>query len=259
MIERSIVTLVLASLPILAQQPATYVAASYAKWKPGMAEEGRKFNTEVANKAVFARNKVDPSHLGQVRLYRVFPTGHEAGHDILRLVFRSAPPDFSVTATPAAHLAGTGLTPAEFSSKLAAISETVKAEIWSSVFRHGSIGEGDFVRVSFQDPPKDLTAEHAEFQREYSSGMAEHLVKGGALKGWDAWRLLLAPNAAPYNAVSITVHKDSASLFKGLGKQTDAFYAAHPKGDYNRYLTRSREVTNSVKTVVYRVDSAIWK
>ena len=97
------------------------------------------------------------------------------------------------------------------------------------------------------------------FRSEYSSGMAEHLVKGGALKGWDAWRLLLAPNAAPYNAVSITVHKDSASLFKPFGRQTDAFYAAHPKGDYNRYLTRSREVTNSVKTVVYRVDSAIWK
>lgn len=123
----------------------------------------------------------------------------------------------------------------------------------------GSINEGDFVRVNFMDPPKDQTAEYTRFFGDYDSGLAEYEVRIGARKSWDTWRLLLTPNAAPYNFVSVTAPKDSASVFKGLGKQTDAFYAAHPKGEYNTFYPRYRELQNVVKAVIYRVDSAIWK
>lgn len=51
----------------------------------------------------------------------------------------------------------------------------------------------------------------------------------------------------------------AASVIKGLGKQTEAFDAAFPKGDYNTYIRRYRELTHLMKTAVYRVDSAIWK
>ena len=262
MIGRFAFVLALAALEAWGQapQPTVYVSAQYLKWMPGMAEEGRKFATEVSNKVAVARNNAGGTLIGQVRLYRVFPTGHEAGHDTLRLLFRSSPPDLGATGgTPAAQLAGTGLTPAEYAKKLAAFAENVKVEIWTDVFRHGSMSEGDFVRVSYVDPPKDLTAEYATFEREQSSGMAEELIKKGTIKGWDVWRLSLTPNSAPYNFVSVVVNKDSSDLFKSFGKQTEAYSAAHPTGDYNRYFIRYRELNNVVKTVVYRVDSAIWK
>lgn len=248
-----------ALLPGQTKPETQYVQAYYTKWNPGMAEEGRQFLSTVANKYATARTKADPAYLGQVRLYRVFPAGGEAGHDILRLVFRATPPDFAATSASAAYLASTGLTPDEYRRKINAINTTVKTEIWTSVFRHGTIHEGDFFRVSFADPPQADTAEYTAFQRDYSSGMSEEIVRRGVLQAWDQWRLLFTPNAAPYNFVSYTVHKDAASLYRSLPSQTEIFAAAHPKGSYNRYIARSRELANTVKTVIYRVDSVIWK
>ena len=254
---KTILMLLALAIPAAAQD--MYARALYTKWKPGMREEGQLFIKNVAMKVAANQAKADPAFLGQVTMSRVHPSAAETGIDRLRLVITSTPPNLGATGTPAAWLDGTGLTPAQYSAKLASYMDSVKTEIWRSVFRYGSLQQGDFVTVSMADTPAGRTAEHLSYIRDYESAMRAQLVKDGAKKGLEGWRVLLAATAADYDYVALTVNTDSDSVFKTFPSRSGLFQKVHPGKDYHAYIEQSRAVSRTIKTMVFRVDSALWK
>ena len=237
----------------------TYARAFYLKWKPGMIDEGQKFIKDVALKVAGNWATMDPNFVGQVTMSRVFPTEHETGYDRLRILITSKPPDLASSAVSVQYLQGIGMTPEAYAQKLGSFMETIKSEIWQSVYRHGSIKTGDFVELRFQDPPTGKGAEYQSYLRDWESAMRAGIVKAGPAKGMEAWRLQLTPDAASYNFVNLIVYPDSSSIFKGWGNRQEVLGKVHPGKDYHAYRTTGDALTRGTHTVVFRVDSAVWK
>lgn len=237
--------------------PTTFARAYYLKTKPGKSADHREFSAKLAPKGAAAIIN-NGRATAYASLRRVFPTGNEAGHDFLYFYVSNTPPDLDAPPNDVFDKA-IGMTQAEGVAKRASMSDLVKAEIWTSVYKHGALQTGDFVRIDYLDPPQDKHPDFLAFQREYESKMRETLVKSGAVPGLHMWGLSLTPEAAPYNYISMAVRKDSASLFRPLGSQTKTFADTFPTGSYNTYIERYRTLRTTARTVVYRVDAAIWK
>ena len=236
-----------------------YLRAIYTQWKPGMQQEGQRFISEVATKTAHNWAKADPNAIGQVTMSRVLPGGNEIAYDRLRLVITNKPPELAGGVQPGSFLDGTGLTQAEYIGKLSSFMTTVRTEIWRSVYRHGSIKQGDFVQVRMMDPPAGKTTAFLDYTRNYESAMRAQIVKDGPPSGMEMWQLQLVPEEAPYNFVNLAVYPNSEAAFKGWGNREAAFHKAHPGKDYHSYREVSAEVTHAIRYVTYRVDHATWK
>ena len=123
---------------------------------------------------------INPDQTGRLRLKRMFPSGNEIGHDYISLSFSKTPPNLDNSQAPAGFLKGAGMAETEYLDKQASLRTTVKMEIWTDIYRHGSISEGDFVQVRYMDPPKGKAADYVEMTRQYESAMRAALVQKGA-------------------------------------------------------------------------------
>lgn len=259
-------SLTLAATVALAQQPAPqtyYARAIYTKWKPGKAAEGQAFIKDVPYKASLNWLKGDPGAAGQITMSRVLPAGNEISHDRVRLVITSTPPELSGGFQPGSpqFVEPTGMKQADYSAKLGSLFDNVRSEIWSSAYRHGSIQQGDYVRVTWSKVPAERRAARTDLARTWESAMRAEVVKSGVVRASEAWTVRFGAEDQPY-AVGITAWPDSASAYKGFGNRQAAFLKAHPGKDYHTYRQASDAVdrdTVSVQSIVYRVDLVVWK
>ena len=254
-------TAALLSVNLVAQttQPTTYVRAIYGKWKEGKSAEGERFTKEVADKGSVAAMALNPDQIGRLRLKRIFPSGNEIGHDHISLFFSKTPPNLDNSQAPAGFLKGAGMTDTEYLAMQASLRTTVKMEIWTDIYRHGSISEGDFVQVRYMDPPKGKAGDYVEMTRQYESAMRAAMVQKGVMNGQQLFRLWGTEEEAPYNFVNLIAYKNSADVFKSWPSRTKSFSEVFPNGNYSTYLDHSRETSNITKYVVYRVVSATWR
>lgn len=236
-----------------------YLRAIYTQWKPGMQQEGQRFITDVASKTAVNWLKADADAVGQVTMSRVLPGGNEIAYDRLRLVMTNKPPTLGGGGQPGSYLEGTGLTPAEFTGKLNSFMTTVRTEIWQSIYRHGSIKQGDFVQVRMMDPPAGKTAAFLDYTKNYESAMRAQIVKDGPATGMEMWRLRLVPEEAADNFVGLVVYPNSEAVYKSFGNREALFRKVHPGKDYHAYREAGDAVTHAVRYVTYRVDLAAWK
>lgn len=244
-----------------AQQPERYYArAYYTKWKPGKQTEVQSFIKDVPLKAMQIMVKKEPEVVGQITMSRVLPGGNEINHDRLRIQVLSKPPDFGAIPALTAAVESTGMSYADYSAKLRSFYDTVRTEIWQSIYRHGSIREGDYVRVSWHKYPAADASAGLNHLRTWSSGMSAELVKRGSLQATETWNLL--HTADQPTRMSVIVYKDAASLYASPPNQQEVFFKAHPGKDYHAYRQSSSAVTRSrvnTQVIVYRVDTAVWK
>ena len=254
-------TAALLSVNLVAQttQPTTYVRAIYGKWKEGKSAEGERFTKEVADKGSVAAMALNPDQIGRLRLKRIFPSGNEIGHDYIFLSFSKTPPNLDNSQAPAGFLKGAGMAETEYLAKQASLRTTVKMEIWTDIYRHGSISEGDFVQIRYMDPPKGKAGDYVEMTRQYESAMRAALVQKGVMNSQQLFRLWGTEEEAPYNFVNLVAYKNSADLFKTWGSRTQGFKEVFPNGSYSAYDEHYRETSNVTKYVVYRVVSATWR
>jgi hypothetical protein len=151
------------------------------------------------------------------------------------------------------------MTREEWDAKRMALDETERQEVWTNVFRHGSLEKGDIVKLSFVNPPMGKTADYLDVMGEYESGVQAQYVQDGRLRSAGLWRLWNAREDAAYNFVRFEVYKDAAGLAAGLGNRQEVFRKAHPWKDYLRYVLHYDAVSSASTFGVYRVDAAIWK
>lgn len=201
-------------------QPTTYVRAIYSKWKDGKTNEGERFLKDIADKGASAVMAINPDQTGRLRLKRMFPSGNEIGHDYIFLSFSKTPPNLDNSQAPTGFLKGAGMAETEYLNKQASLRTTVKMEIWTDIYRHGSISEGDFVQVRYMDPPKGKAADYVEMTRQYESAMRAALVQKGVTNSQQLFRLWGTEEQAPYNFVNLVAYKNSADLFKTWGNRT---------------------------------------
>lgn len=253
--------------PVLAQQggaPQRYYArAYYTKWKPGMQAEGQAFLKDVPYKASLNWLKSEPSAVGQITMSRVLPGGSEISHDRLRLVVMSAPPDLSGRGSPggAQHVESLGMSHAAYTAKLGSLMDNIRSEIWRSVYRHGSIQAGDYVRVLQFRVPGEMRPARLALLQNWESAMRAQIVKSGVTRAMESWTVWNGAEEDAYS-VSLAVYPDSESAFKSFGGQQEVFLKAHPGKDYHTYREAYDAVgraATSVSSVVYRVDLAAWK
>ena len=230
-----------------------YVKAFYIKWKPGKAQEGQRYVKDVVQKNALEWAKTDPQAIGQVTMTRVLPGGHEIPYDRLRLVFTSAPPDLGGNAGP-----GTRNTP-EVTQMLGTLMDTVKTEIWQSVYRHGSIQQGDYVTVVMSTQPVGKLSAHRQYLRNWEGPMRAQIVKDGPVRDAEAWALRFVSAGYPYRFLELITYPDSDSAYKGWGSREEHFRKVHPGKDYYQYREEATAVTQPVQSVTYRVDLVAWK
>ena len=154
---------------------------------------------------------------------------------------------------------GAGMTETEYLAMQASLRTIVKMEIWTDIYRHGSISEGDFVQVRYMDPPKGKAGDYVEMTRQYESAMRAAMVQKGVMNGQQLFRLWGTEEEAPYNFVNLIAYKNSADVFKSWPSRTKSFSGVFPNGNYSTYLDHYRETSNVAKYVVYRVVSATWR
>lgn len=248
---RSILLVASMATAMLAQD--AYVKAYYTKWKPGKAPEGQRYVKDVVQKNALEWAKTDPQAIGQVTMTRVLPGGNEIPYDRLRLVFTSAPPDLGGNAGP-----GTRNTP-EINQMLGTLMDGVKTEIWQSVYRHGSLQQGDYVTVLMSTQPAGKLIAHREYLRNWEGPMRTQIVKDGPARGAEAWALRFAGTGYPYQYVELIAYPDSHAAFKPWGSRQEHFLKVHPGKDYYQYREEGTAAVKSVQTVTYRVDLAAWK
>ena len=69
----------------------------------------------------------------------------------------------------------------DYLANLASLRTSVKVEIWTDIYRHGAISEGDYVQIRYIDPPKGKASDYIEMTRQYDSAMRAALVKKGIM------------------------------------------------------------------------------
>ena len=191
-------------------------------------------------------------------MVRIFPSSHEVGHDVVYFYTLAAPPDYSKPG-PDVFLKAIGMSAAEWLAKSRTYSDVVKMEAWSNVYSHGGISKGDVVRAGLADPPAGKTGDYLKYANEYESPMRAHMVKNGVASAMQTWRLLLAPERAPYNFVNLASYAKGDGPFQPLPSRRKTFDAVHPGKDYHAYMELSDAAVVSAGTVLYRVEAAIWK
>jgi hypothetical protein len=248
------------ALPALAQQArqqGIYSRVVYLQEKPGAPGALMDLQRSTADKGAAGLLAAGRS-TGYVRMVRVFPSSREAGHDVLYFYTANTPPDFGAPPSDAFYKAA-GLTREEWTAKSRSTSDVVKQEIWQSVFSHGSIGKGDTVRLRQYDaPPGGLSAVRS-YWRDWQSGMYAKLVDGGIAKAMHFHELLLTPESAPYNFVSLEVYAKGDGPFQAWPNRQESFRSVHAAKDYHSYREESDKHGHSTGTVIYRVETAIWK
>lgn len=262
------VLLFAAACAAFGQQPAVgasphYARAYYTKWKPGKAAEGQTFLKDIPYKGALEWLKGDPAAVGQVTMSRVVPGGSEIGHDRLRLVITSAPPALAGGLAPGSpqFVQAAGMAPAEYSAKLRSLFETVRTEIWTNTYRHGSIRQGDFVAVTWTKVSSDKRSALLDYQQTWESGMRAGVVKRGVTRAQESWQIRFAAEDEP-SITHVVVYPSSDAAYRSFGNMQEGFLAEFPGKDYHTFrkaFDAMRESSTGVRSILYRVDLAIWK
>lgn len=250
-----IAILALATVPSAAQ--TTYATATYLKYKPGAAAAEHKEQAALAEKGAAAYIAAG-ERTGYVHLVRIFPSSHEVGHDALYFYTRSSRPVLGAPSSGTFEKA-IGMTNAEWQARARSSSDVVKQEIWQSTYGHGSIAKGDTVRLTMFDPPQDKGAEYSEYIQQFVAPLYGQLVKDGAMRGTHSWALMLTPEVAPYNNISLRTFAKGDGPLMPLPPLEKTFAAALPGKSITRYRDLGRELSRPVGIVIYRVESALWK
>lgn len=179
----------------------------------------------------------------------------------MRLVITNAAPNFDGSNSPGSrYLDGTGTSAEAYSKKLAGMSAVVRSEIWNSILNniglHGSIKDGDYVRMASIVIAPGKVPDYLQHSREFDGLLSAELVKTGPRSGQSQW---MAQWSDPPQARSLTVFPDSDAVFKALPSRQSVFMKAHPGKDYYAYRKSGEGLTTSSKIVVFRVDQALWK
>lgn len=246
-------------MPAAAQQqpPRTYARVAYLQAKPGASAAFQSLDRDTTDKGS-AGDIASGRITGYIRMARVFPSSREVGHDMLRFYTSNTPPDFAAPPS-AAFFKAAGLSREEWTAKLRAVSDIVKQEIWRSVFAHGSLSKGDTVRLRlYHAPAVQLSAARA-YWRDWQAAMYGKLVEGGTAKAMHFQELLLAPEGGPYSFVSLEAYAKGDGPFQTWPNRQEEFRAVHPGKDYHVYREAGEKYGLSVGTVIYRVETAIWK
>lgn len=245
--------------PAAAQQqpPQTYSRVTYLQAKPGAADAMLALQRDTADKG--ASGSVAASrYTGYVRMVRVFPSSREVGHDMLYFYTANTPPDFSAPPSDA-FIKAAGLTREEWAAKSRSVSDIVKQELWRSVFAHGSLSKGNTVRLRLYHAPAGQLSAARAYWRDWQAAMYGKLVEGGTAKAMQLQELLLAPEGGPYSFVSLEAYAKGDGPFQTWPNRQESFRTVHPGKDYHAYRIEGDRYGLSVSTVIYRVETAIWK
>ena len=128
-----------------------------------------------------------------------------------------------------------------------------------SVYRHGSIQQGDYVTVLTSTQASGKLTAHRDYLRNWEGPMRTQIVKDGPARGAEAWALRFTGAGYPYQYVELIAYPDSASAYKSWGSRQAHFAKVHPGKDYYQYREEGALAVKSVQTVTYRVDLAVWK
>lgn len=265
--KRRTILLLAAASAAFSQQTAGqqyYARAYYTKWKPGKAVEGQAFLKDIPYKASLEWLKQDPGAAGQITMSRVVPGGSDTGHDRLRLVITTTPPDLGgagLTPGSPQFVQAVGMPPADYSAKLRSLFETVRYEIWTNTYHHGSIRQGDFVQVTWSKVTSNKRTALLDYQHTWESGMRAGVVKRGVTRAQESWQVRFAAEDEP-SITHVVVYPSSDAAYRSFGNMQAGFLAEFPDKDYHTFrkaFDAMRESSTGVRSVLYRVDLAVWK
>lgn len=266
---KALLALVLCALPALPQSGQTlHARAVYLRWKPGMREAGERFFRQIDRIAAENRAKADAHFVGQITMRRLHPTHDETGLDLLQIVITKTPLDSGTQGTsllvPAAAwlegvsgLEGTSLTPLQYRHTLESLVTVVKTEDWQSVYRHGAIHADDFVAYRSVAAKRAKPTEYLNHLRNYESAMRAQMVSDGIKEALESWQTRTTDGSGHF--VSLAASHDSAGLFRSFPNGQDLFFEVHPGKSFRTYLEDSYEIAQTVQSLIFRVDSAVWR
>lgn len=235
-----------ATLPLAAQD---YVMLSYFKVAPGKEAEARKIH-ESYSKGVPAMI-LTGFRKGYMRLVRVHPSSHEVGYDFVGVHYLPGAPKLGEPLPDAVYIAR-GETREQAAANQRGVYTLVKQEIWREAVSIGDRAKaGDYLRVSFVKAQPGF----AEFHREYFEGVIkEAAAQGAPFRGFRRLTPTTAGSAREYNAIHSYLFPDSQSVFQTFPSLLGIFQKLYPGKSYDTFAVRRREVSETVKTEIFRVD-----
>jgi len=266
---RAIAFFALSAAGVLAQNQAspTYIREYCIKVTPGNGAAYAEFAHEVSAK--LNQSHADAGEIGSWLLARaVAPAGTSAKCDYLSVWFYSGFPnepssnDQMTAALERAHL---NLSAREFAAKRDSLSTLVSVQYWRSA---GSVGQtpqkGNYLRLNHYKVKSGQTGKWVNLETTmWKPLVAAHLDAGGT-GGWAADTLVMPlGDSLPYNALTVDIFADWASLGRGMPVQ-QLWSKAHPNLSWNEYLDQldsvrevnSREVVQVVEHVGPKASAA---
>jgi hypothetical protein len=120
-----------------------------------------------------------------------------------------------------------------------------------------SLAEGDYVVVRRLKIAEGKTQEVSDMMRDVQLAMTSERVKAGNLKGWSFSHLVFPTgNSLPFDAVTVFLYKDMASVVAGAGPGNGAvttFTKLFPNKSYAAYTDNLRANTKVVRSDLFRV------
>jgi hypothetical protein len=253
--------LLLAAMPLPAQQPTLYAVITYFDVEAEQDAAYRAHVTSTSKKFYQEMMAANPN-LVHWSLSRVVYPGVDADYNYLGVTVYNGPPPESANAAAdatAKKIAGVPLT--EYMKKLYPLRKTVGSELLMRVAGTANPGagvskEGDYrVTYRLKIKPTMLDEFTAQIQSMTLPIMQER-VKAGDLKSYSSWtRVFPMGGEDAYDALSSLTYKDLASAVKGLDTSKTAanFVKAHPGKNYATYLNNSREYSEFTGRILSQV------
>ena len=184
----------------------------------------------------------------------VYPGGRDGMCDYLvSWNYKGFPPEVTPQASEALFQeAGVGSFSA-FMQKLAAVSDVVRADLWATVARAGTVQKGDYFRLNRMKIKPGMAAAWRDLETKSWGPVMEARVADGELRGWFSYsHVLPAGSEQPYSAATVDVFPSWDKMW--TQKPIAGYVAkAHPKMTSEAFNTKTNEAREMALIEAYQV------
>ena len=236
-------------------QPQTHLSTFCIKALPGKAVELEQFVSDVGSKLF--QVSMQEKRMSRWTFSRaVTPTGEEAAcSHRLALVYEGAPPEPPNALEADLKKAGIKMTSQEYFAKLMSFSKLVLHERFARFAGFGAPEKGTYFQINFMKPLPGKAADFAKFEREVWMPLAEQAAKSGhPRRAWAGWfRIYPSGSESDYDAITVDVFRDWASVWKPQGFSKDAVEKVFPGKTAQDLMAPTITLRNLVHRELYFV------
>lgn len=250
--------LALSIIPLAAQNPPVrYAQSACLKVQPGKDAEYLKFRDTVSKRT--AQIRADAHEFAfQLFLRAAYPAGAEATCDYLVVSIHPGFPPDPKTRMPSETVfskAQVSMQQSEFVAARDALVRLRKVELWRLLDAIGTPEPGNYLSQDYMKVQPANFADWLKMEQETYKPVHQARIELGALKGWALTTLMLPRGSAlPYNAMTVNIHKDWASVANAT-KYTEAF--AKTGKNFQETGQQAAKLRDLVRSDLYEVVDVI--